>query len=125
LAAALNDWDRSVQTAAAKTLEKLRWQPEESAERARFFVALEKWKEAVGLGAEAIEALTDAISWREDGARRSAIDALVQIGGQQAISALITMSANPSEAIRADAKAALSLLGQDRAEDQKAGRFAT
>lgn len=125
LAAALMDPDRTVQTAAAKALEKLRWQPEETPQRARFLVALEKWSEAVALGAAAIDPLADAITWREDAGRRRAIDALVQIGGQQAISALITISASASEATRADAKAALSLLGHGGSEVQKARRFAT
>jgi len=125
LAVALADADRTVQTAAAKALDKLRWQPEDAAIRARFVVALEKWPEAVALGPEAIDPIADAISWREDGARRRAFDALVQIGGQRAISALITISANASEAVRVDAKAALSVLGHKNSEVENAGRIGT
>jgi HEAT repeat protein len=125
LAAALADSDRAVQTASAKALDKLRWQPEDANERARLIVTLEKWADAVALGPVSIDALADAVSWREDAGRRRAIDALVQIAGEQAISALVTLAANPSEAIRAEAKAALSLLGHASAQTQGAGRFAT
>jgi HEAT repeat protein len=113
LAAAISDPDRAVQRAVALALEKLRWQPEDAAQRAHYFVALEKWSETVPLGASAIDALADAVQWRDAIGRRRALDALVQIGGPPAVSALITLSANPAEHIRADARAALSLLGED------------
>lgn len=112
LAVALGDSDRVVKRAAARALEKLRWQAEDAAQNARYLVALDKFSEAVPLGAAAIDALTEAAGWREDAGRRGAIDALVQIGGAQAESALNALSAMKDEAIREDSRAALALLNE-------------
>jgi HEAT repeat protein len=111
LATCLADPVRDVQLAAAKSLETLRWQPANATEQARYFVALEKWQDAAALGASAIDALAGVMNWGETAARRRAIEALVQIGGPQAESALITIAAETDEGVRSDAKSALMLMG--------------
>lgn len=125
LAEHLSDSDRNVQSAAARSLEALRWEPSSELERARYLVALEKWADAAALGPAAIDPLTDALSRGGSAARRRAVEALVQIGGPQAVSALITIAADPSEAVQADARAALAVLGHGSDAQRSAKRFAT
>jgi HEAT repeat protein len=66
------------------------------------------------MGADAVEALTEVIAWNDAAARRRAIEALVQIGGARAISALRGIAADPSPAIREEAQRALAVLEKPR-----------
>ena len=125
LVSRLEDRDRGVQLAAARSLETLRWQPESQVQQAHFLVALEKWADIPALGVNAIDALANVVSWDETAARRRAIEALVQIGGPQAESALITMGAHADEAVRADARSALTLLGGTGFGGRRSVRLAT
>lgn len=110
----LSDADRGVQTAAARSLEKLRWQPDRVDDKARQFVALERWADAAALGTGAVEAIAGTISWNDALARRRAIEALVHIGDRKAITALKEIAANSSAAIRDEAGAALAVLERDK-----------
>ena len=121
----LEDQDRCVQLAAARSLETLRWQPASPIEHAHFLVALEKWGEIAPLGTNAIDALAKVVGWGESAPRRRAIEALVQIGGPQAESALITMGAHADEAVRTDARSALTLLGSATPGGRRPVRLAT
>jgi HEAT repeat protein len=123
----LSDKDRDVQLAAARSLELLRWQPTNPVDQARLLVTLEKWPEAAALGGSAIDALSSVISWGEPGPRRRAIEALVQIGGPQAESALITIAADADEVVRADARSALTMMGSEAVAGmgRRATRLAT
>ncbi len=125
LVARLDDRDRGVQIAAAKALEILRWQPATPVQQAHHLVALEKWADIAPLGASAIDALSNVLNWGETTARRRAIEALVQIGGAQAESALVTMAAHADEAVRTDARSALTLLGSAAFGGRRAVRLAT
>jgi HEAT repeat protein len=109
LAQRLSDTDRGVQSAAARALESLRWQPANPPEKARQLVALERWSETVNIGPEAVDALSDALTAQNPNSRR-ALEALVQIGGPRAISALRALSTHPEAAIRDQAREALSIL---------------
>jgi HEAT repeat protein len=125
LVARLEDRDRGVQIAAARSLETLRWQPANPVQQAHFVVALEKWSEVAALGNSAIDALTNVLSWGETTSRRRAIETLVQIGGPQAESALATMAAHADEQVRADARSALTLLGSTSFGGRRTVRLAT
>lgn len=125
LVARLEDHDRGVQLAAAKSLETLRWQPANPVQQAHFAVALEKWSDIAPLGSAAIDALTNVLSWGEAAPRRRAIEALVQIGGPQAESALVTMAAHTDKAVRADARSALTVLGGSAFGGRRTVRLAT
>jgi HEAT repeat protein len=125
LVARLQDRDRGVQLAAARSLETLRWQPANGVQHAHFVVALEKWSDVAALGTNAIDALANVISWGELAPRRRAIEALVQIGGPQAESALATMAAHADEEVRSDARSALTLLGSTGFGGRRTVRLAT
>jgi HEAT repeat protein len=116
LAQRLADGDRGVQAAAARSLEGLRWQAPNPREKARQWVALERWAELVPLGADAVEALTAALAWNDPILRRRAIETLVQIGGPRGISALRALAADPSGAVREDAERALAVFREARPE---------
>ena len=106
----LSDRDRGVQTAAARSLNALRWQPDRVDSRARQYVALERWADAAALGSEAVDAIAETVIWNDELARQRAIEALVQIGDGNAISALRNMASHPIDAIREDAAMALAAL---------------
>jgi HEAT repeat protein len=125
LVARLEDRDRGVQMAAAKSLEILRWHPADEVQQAHYAVALEKWSDVARLGTAAIDALANVLSWGETTPRRRAIEALVQIGGPQAESALVTMAAHADEEVKADARSALTLLGGSAFGGRRAVRLAT
>ncbi len=106
----LSDTDPGVQSAAARSLEALRWHPSQNQEKARQLVALERWEDAVGMGPDAVDALTGALAWNDAKARRRVIESLVHIGGAKAVSALRALAADPVLAIREEALRALSIL---------------
>lgn len=113
----LSDADRGVQTAAARSLDGLRWQTDSIPNRARQFVALERWSDAAALGGEAVEPIAETLSWNDPLARRRAVEALTQIGGARGMAALRGMASHPAAAVREEAAAALALL-----ERQQTGR---
>lgn len=106
----LGDTDRGVKTAAARSLEMLRWQSDNRPNKARQLVAMERWADAAALGDHAVDALVDTFSWPDPVARRRATEALVHIGSAYAISALRDLASNPTPEIRDEALAALGAL---------------
>jgi HEAT repeat protein len=116
----LSDTERGVRAAAARSLEMLRWQPANPADKARQLVALEKWSEAAALGPSAAEELGLVLARRETRLRKHAVEALVRIGGPKAISALRAHASDPSRAIRDEVTAALAALegasGRERSD---------
>lgn len=110
----LADTDRNVQTAAARSLEALRWQPATSNERARHLVALERWPELISIGVDAIEPILSVLAWNDAAARRRAMETLVQIGGPRVIASLRGLSADPVEAVREEARSVLAVLETQR-----------
>ncbi len=121
----LSDSDPGVQTAAARSLEALRWQPANAQEKARQLVALERWSEIVGIGAPALDALTEALHWQDDSTgRRRVLESIVQIGGPKAVAALRALSTNPWPALREEAQHALSILEPQPASATPPGKDA-
>lgn len=111
LAIRLTDDDRGVQISAARSLESLRWQPETPAERARQLVLLEKWPEAIALGRDALEVLAETACSPYAAPARRAIEALVQIGGEDAIENLRAIAESSMGLMQDEARAALGVLG--------------
>lgn len=114
LAERLSDNDSGVRSAAARSLESLRWQPDRPADKARLLAALERWPELAALGADAADALAEVLARRESRTRPRAIEALVQIGGSKAISALRAFTSDPLAALRQEAQAALTVLASEQ-----------
>ena len=106
----LGDPDRGVKTAAARSLEILRWQTDHLAKKAFQMVALERWADAAALGDHAIDALVEAFTWTDPLARRRATEALVHIGSSKAASALRVLATSTASEIRDEAIAALGAL---------------
>jgi HEAT repeat protein len=115
----LSDSDLGVRSSAARSLEILRWQPEKPAQKARQLVALERWSDAANLGAEAADALAEALTRKEPRTRQRIIEALVQVGGTKAVAALRALATNPIASIREEATAALNIL--ESTADAKGG----
>ncbi|MGZ8939791.1 MAG: HEAT repeat domain-containing protein, partial [Limisphaerales bacterium] len=109
----LIDHDRGVKTAAARSLEILRWQTDVRSNKARQLVALERWADAAILGDDAVDALVDAFAWKDALTRRRATETLVKIGSSKAVSALRTLASDANEAVREEAKTALVALKSD------------
>lgn len=85
LVSRLSDSDHHVRKAAAEALIELGWQPQGSAERARFAVALQQWQEAVGIGVKAIEPLLVALRDEDATCREAAADALHKMDDPKAL----------------------------------------
>ena len=107
----MTDSERGVQVAAARSLETLRWQPKSIPDRAVQLVLLEKWSDAAALGPKAIPALGWCLHWNEPMPRRRALQAIVQIGGPEAIHALEVVAGEPTNPSREEALSALAALG--------------
>lgn len=90
LVAALADRDREVREAAAQALDGLAWSPDRSEAGAAYWATRGNWDKCVEIGAPAAAPLVTALDLSYDEAtRHAAAGALVQIGGAQAVEALM------------------------------------
>lgn len=90
LVKALIDSNWRVRQESADLLEERRWQPENDAQRALLAGARKEWKEALSLGAAALEPLLIALNDEDWFERERAASALADFGYHQPPQALIT-----------------------------------
>lgn len=117
LAARLVDEDDEMRSRAARVLEKLGWEPDSDAERARYAVARKSWDEALSIGAASVEPLIlTAVSGTDWEARVSAVELLGTLGDPRAVEPLITIVTEETGGeVRKEAVIALAKLGDPRA----------
>ncbi len=102
---------------AAWALGKLGWVPQSDLQRAEYLIAGEQWKELVRMGGPAIPPLIRALGGiGYSGVRTGASEALRQLGGQPALSALKMEAALKDPERRQRALAALEYIRQRQEE---------
>jgi HEAT repeat protein len=109
----LDDSSQWVRKSAAKSLESLRWQPADAAQRARQLVVQEKWNDAVALGEAAVPPLVNSLASGDSRTRLAVIDALAQIRDPASAEAIAALLQDKNKAIRRAAADALNQLGAE------------
>ena len=139
----LSDDNSRVRRNAAGALDKLGWVPETDRQRAVYLIAVEDWKSVVECGESAVNALIGALPFwwmtkaaaealgeigkpaveplirilsdNDERVRRSAADALGEIGDVRAVEPLIKVLGDDSWRVRWPAVEALGKIGDERA----------
>jgi HEAT repeat protein len=114
----LKDNNASVRRSAAEALAELNWQPVTDTQRAYYFVALQKWTEAIKLGPSAVEAFLVALKAPAGGedvrVHSSARMAFAKIG-PVAVEPAIAALKDKDTRLHYSAVVALRILGDKRA----------
>jgi HEAT repeat protein len=129
---ALQDPSEKIATSAATALEKMSWKPADDHQKAWYFFAKKDWQASVELGQPSIEPLVSSLRNTDIATRVKAINALGEIGDEQALEPLMNafhdMDATVRKAViraigKIDHERAFQFLidilqGQDNANDQ-------
>jgi HEAT repeat protein len=110
LVSALDDPDEWVRTAAANSLQSMRWEPTDNEQQAKHLVILHHWEEAVRLRAAAVEPFIVTLQSASRAARAAAARALAKIGEGRAKVPLQELLRDPHYSVRIEAAKALKSL---------------
>ena len=105
----LDDGEKDIRQAAAKALDKLDWQPDQSKSGAAYWIINGQWDQCVEIGEPAIEPLFATLKDDGEGVRQAAIEALAKIG-EPAVTPLITKFQDEDQEIRSAVIVAVSLV---------------
>ncbi|HKS38425.1 MAG TPA: HEAT repeat domain-containing protein [Verrucomicrobiae bacterium] len=109
----LDDASPWVRKSAAKSLESLRWQPADAAQRARQLVVQEKWDDAVAFGEMAVPPLVTSLSSGDSQTRLAAVGALAQLRDPSSADAIAALLRDKHGPVRQAAAEALKQLGAE------------
>jgi HEAT repeat protein len=109
----LDDASPWVRKSAARSLESLRWQPADAAQRARQLVVQERWDDAVALGEMAVPPLVTSLSSGDSQTRQAAISALAQLQDPSSADAVAALLRDKHRPVRQAAAEALKQLGAE------------
>ncbi|MFX0065869.1 MAG: HEAT repeat domain-containing protein [Candidatus Hermodarchaeota archaeon] len=96
-------------------LNRLRWNPKNDTEKARYLFLQMEWEKLLKLGTEAIEPLTQGLMDEDWEIRRMSAETLGQIEGQEAFEPLSQALKSQDSKIRRSIVAALRRVGDERA----------
>lgn len=96
----LSDPDKYVRNSAAISLTKIGWKPKDVAERAYYFVGLQEWGAVKDIGEPSVPALTAILSDRDSSIRAKAVELIGEIGGPEAVPAIIRSLGDESREVR-------------------------
>ncbi|MFA4878112.1 MAG: HEAT repeat domain-containing protein [Methanoregula sp.] len=100
LQGALKDPDKYVRYGAAISLSRIGWKPQDPAQRATYFSALEEWKAVREIGRPAVPALTGLLRDRDPEVRVKAVELLGTTGDPAATPALMKSLGDESREVR-------------------------
>lgn len=112
---ALVDADSQVRRSAAEALDRLAWSPDRGAAGGAYWAAREQWARSVQIGAPAVETLITLLTTAGWGVRRSAAEALGQIGDARAVEPLVRAHIDDDVSVAEAAGDALGKIGGPRA----------
>ena len=108
---ALRDEDSSLREVAAKSLDKLGWNPGEDIAKVYYLIAKKQWKEFTKIGKQAVEQLIQTLKDEDSQVRDGAAQALGEIGDKRAVEPLINvLKADKNFYVRGGAANALGKL---------------
>jgi|Deesub1362B_J571_1020462.scaffolds.fasta_scaffold00029_139 HEAT repeat protein len=110
---ALMDPDSGVRMAAAKTLERLGWEPETKEDLAKYLAALKIGSKLVLLGDAAVEPLIYALEHGDKDTKSFASETISEIKSKKAIESLLKVAKSDDWTVRFHALRTLGKMGED------------
>lgn len=120
---ALDDASPSVRWLAARALDKMGWQPDSEDTAVRYWIAQEHWSKCIKMGPTAIKPLITAMNSKASKQSQEAARALGQIGGAQAVEALVMALQNGSQSLRQAAADALDQQNWEPSDPKSAAAY--
>jgi HEAT repeat protein len=117
LTAIREEKSKSVRQAVVAALDKLGGQSENDEASAQYWIMKREWERCIAIGTPALKPLIACLRDKDTKVRRSAVDALGQIGDPRAVDPLIDCLKSRDMEIRRSAVTALGRIGDARAVD--------